>query len=181
MNVLLCAIVFLYVLFVHYACQTGATKEDSKSSLNSDLDISRSDNIEDSKPVDDVAELCKKLPEMKIMPYRKDKVIGDIVYDGLLASGTRAVPCLVDQITNQAKMNDPREAPHILDFTVGDAAVFMVHRITDVPLISVLPERFAKDWQSRGVYTYFTYVETPNNRKQIQLWWKDWIKSNIKK
>lgn len=76
-------------------------------------------------------------------------------------------------------MLDPREAPHIHEFRVGDAAVFMLHRITNEPLEEILPDDVKKQWETRGIYAYFTYVEKRKNREKIQLWWKDWMKENL--
>lgn len=131
------------------------------------------------EPEPSAKDLCKRLSEMKVMPYRVDKSTGDPVYDGLIHQRFEAVPCLIELTTDLRPMPDPREAPHVLDFKVGDAAVFMLHRITGEPLETILPNEFAKRWKVEGVYAYFSYVEKPMNRKAIKTWWINWTKNNL--
>lgn len=135
--------------------------------------------VQASEAPDNVTDLCRRLGEIKRIPYRMDTVADDPVYDGLIANGVSAVPCLVNEITNTSPARDPREAPHILDYTVGDSAVFLLHRIANIPLEEILTTAYQKDWDARGVYAYFRYVEKPEHRKQIQIWWKNWMKENL--
>jgi hypothetical protein len=133
------------------------------------------------KPIinlDKVQLFCNRLSEIKIIP-NKEVTADDDVYDGLIKSGDVAIPCLIEKITDTSKMLDPREAPHIQDFRVGDAAVFMLNRITNEPLENILPNEYAKRWKSEGVYAYFSYVERSDNRKNIQEWWKNWTKKHL--
>lgn len=148
--------------------------------LNKNSVKSEVSNDNASRSMADVNSLCSRLNELKRMPY-KDKVAGDPIYDGLKEKGREAIPCLVEKITDVTLMDDPREAPHIHDFRVGDAAVFMLHRITEEPIEKILPDDVREQWETRGIYAYFTYVEKRRNREKIQLWWKDWMKENIKK
>jgi hypothetical protein len=95
-----------------------------------------------------------------------------------MQKGREAVPCLIEKITDTTRMKDPRTAPKVPNFRVGDAAVFMLLYITREnwqPETMLSPE-YAKYWETEGVYSYFAFVEKPQNRKKIQQWWKDWKK-----
>jgi hypothetical protein len=123
--------------------------------------------------------LCNRLVRLKEMPYHpEDGLIGDPVYNGLMQKGREAVPCLIEKITDTTRMKDPRTAPKVPNFRVGDTAVFMLLFITREnwqPETMLSPE-YAKYWETEGVYSYFAFVEKPQNRKKIQQWWKDWKK-----
>lgn len=150
------------------ACQPVSSQYESSETFANKPVIANQQNIESNASVED---LCNRLSELKRMPY-KDKVAGDEIYDGLINKGNDAIPCLIGKITDLTVMEDPRESPHILDFRVGDAAVFMLHEITEEPLESILPRKEAKLWETEGVYAYFAYVEKPQNRKKVQIWWR---------
>jgi len=128
-------------------------------------------------------ELCKRLRELKKIPYEENKVAGDPIYDGLMSQGRKAIPCLIEKVTDPRVIEDPREGdPHIHGFTVGDAAVFLLMNITGVDEHpeAMLPPEFAKQWTSQGIYSYFAYVEKPHNRLALQNWWRNWAKKNLK-
>jgi hypothetical protein len=128
-------------------------------------------------------ELCRRLGELKKIPYEENKAADDPIYDGLMIQGTNAVPCLIEKVTDAHVIEDPREGdPHIQGFTVGDAAVFMLMIITGVDEHpeAMLPPEFAKQWDDRGIYSYFAYVEKPQNRRSLQFWWRNWAKKNLK-
>jgi hypothetical protein len=79
-------------------------------------------------------------------------------------------------------MPDPRSAPSLAGFCVGDVAVFMLLYITEEswqPETMFSPE-YAERWKKDGVYAYKAYVAKPANRAHIQDWWKNWLK-NIKR
>lgn len=131
----------------------------------------------------DAEELCERLAELKVIPYWPGEVAGDPIYDGLVNAGNGAIPCLVNKITDTTLMDDPRTAPKIQDFTVGDAAVFMLLYITEEPWQpeTMFPPKFAELWKTEGVYAYFEFVKKPENRKKIQAWWKNWMRKNLHK
>jgi len=170
---------FVAILGVVLGINTSCDLATSQNGLNENLPDKAirivQQNITSNAFVEDVNSLCNKLSELKRMPH-KDAIADDYVYDGLMKKGKDAIPCLVNKITDRTKMDDPREAPHILDFTVGDTAVFMLHRITKESLQSILPSAFAKRWETERVYAYFAYVEKPHHRKAIQQWWKARLK-----
>lgn len=128
----------------------------------------------------DSMSLCYRLSHLKTIPYDRSKPSGDPVYDELIAAGKQAIPCLIDKITDTSIIPDPREAPVITDFRVGDAAVFMLMIITGVDAHpeKMLPPHYAKMWKEEGIYSYFYYVEKPSNRRQLQAWWRNRVKNS---
>jgi len=125
--------------------------------------------------------LCSRLSEIKKIPHRDPKD-SDPIFDAILSKGNEAVPCLVDKLTDTTLMDDPREAPPYQDFRVGDTAFFILAKLTkrDGQLRELLPPQYEKRWKTEGVYAYFSYVENAANRKKIQIWWKNWMKNNLK-
>src|SRR5262245_51391416 len=81
---------------------------------------------------------CRDLQALRLMPF-KGETVDDPVYNSLMAAGWDAVPCLLERITDDTLMPDPRKAPTYNGFAVGDAATMMLGRITGVPFDSVLP------------------------------------------
>jgi len=137
-----------------------------------------------SAPIEyeDAATLCSKLDTLKIIPYDPDRITGDPIYDGLAQEGRNAIPCLIAKITDATPMAYPLESPPKTDFTVGDAAVFILLKITgeEWQPETMFSPKYAKRWKSDGVYAYFGYVEEPANRARLQGWWKSWMKKNLK-
>ena len=170
---------FFILLILQFGCEMGISNP--KGFENQSPVHTGEERVATGTPIRSIeeAELCDRLSEMQLMPFDKNTLTGDPIYDGLISRGRNSVPCLIKEITNNAVMKDPREAPHILDFRVGDAAVFMLHRITDVPIKDVLQKQFAKEWEARGIYAYFAYAEVPEHRKRIQQWWEKWAKNNL--
>lgn len=125
--------------------------------------------------------LCKRLWEIKKLPYR-DPADTDPVYEALIAKGNEAVPCLIEKITDETLMEDPREAPSYQFYTIGDTAVFVLVRITkdEKMLQRMLPPKYQKEWKTEGVYAYFDYVAKTHNRRELQTWWRNWIKAKHK-
>jgi hypothetical protein len=129
----------------------------------------------------DVESLCERLSSIRKIPYRDPKN-SDPIYDALIAKGNEAIPCLVDKVIDVTEMSDPREAPPVEGYTVGDTAVFILLAITNQrnhPEI-MLPPKYAKLWETEGIYSYFAYVEKLENRKKVQQWWKHWMAENLK-
>lgn len=125
--------------------------------------------------------LCYRLAQLKKIPYDTRKPAGDPVYDELIAAGKGAIPCLIDKITDTTLIPDPREGdPHVAEFRVGDAAVFILMIITGVDSHpeQMLPRKYANLWEEEGIYAYFYYVEKASNRRQLQAWWRTRSKSS---
>ena len=129
-----------------------------------------------------VSRFCDELPKLKAMPYDPQEKNGDPVYEGLMEQNMLAVPCLVERITDTTPMHDPGPGPVFPDYRVGDAAVFMLLYVTNEEWDpeTMLSREYAKRWKTEGIYAYFGFVEKSENRKKIQLWWKDWMKKNLK-
>jgi hypothetical protein len=133
---------------------------------------------------ENVESLCNRLHEIKKLPYR-DPNDTDPIYEALIAKGKEAMPCLVEKITDETSMPDPREAPIWQHYKVGDTAVFMLVRIAHDEVIlqeellkKMLPVKYRKEWETNGVYSYFNYVSESKNREELQRWWRIWIKEN---
>lgn len=128
----------------------------------------------------DVDSLCARLKDLKKIPYDYDELTGDPIYDGFKSAGLKAVPCLVEKIVDTTPMKDPGPGPVVPSFKVGDAATFMLLMITEEewqPDTMFSPE-YARRWKDEGIYAYFAFVEKKENRKQFQLWWKDWMRKH---
>jgi len=125
--------------------------------------------------------LCDRLAELKEIPHYPGESTEDPVYNALVNEGEKVIPCLIEKITDTSVIADPRIAPHVQDFTVGDAAVWMLLHITKTEWRpeEMFPNEYARLWKSEGVYAYFAYVESPENRKAFQNWWKQWIQKKM--
>jgi len=119
--------------------------------------------------------LCSRLGEIKHIPF-KDESINDEVYTKLMEQGQAVVPCLIDQIANQTRMEDPDSVPSPPDFRVGDLAFFLLLDITKVPFEQMLPESVNNQAKEQGVYSYFAWVHNPAHRKRLQDKWRAWLK-----
>jgi hypothetical protein len=130
----------------------------------------------------DVEGLCNKLREIKTIPYDPSEKTGDPVHDGLMTAGLKAVPCLVERITDTEKTENAYVIPEAPNFRVGDAAVFMLIAITGQSWVpsEMFPPKYAEMFKTEGMYAYFAYVEKPENRKKFQNWWKNWMRDNLK-
>lgn len=129
---------------------------------------------------ENVESLCNRLHEIKKIPER-DPNDTDPIYEALIAKGKEAMPCLVEKITDETPMRDPRGGVIWQHYKVGDTAVFILVLIAnDVGLLQqMLPEENRKEWKTNGVYAYFNYVSESKNREELQRWWRIWIKKNL--
>lgn len=66
--------------------------------------------------------LCNHPHKIENVPYDPSLKGDDPIYNGLMAKGRAAMPCLIEKITDTTPMPDPRSAPAIADFRVGDLA-----------------------------------------------------------
>lgn len=129
---------------------------------------------------ENVDSLCNRLHEIKKLPYR-DPNDTDPIYEALIAKGKEAMPCLIEKITDETPMPDPREAPIWQHYKVGDTAVFILVDIAkdEEILQQMLSAKYRKEWETNGVYAYFNYVSESKNRNELQRWWRIWIKENL--
>ena len=118
--------------------------------------------------------LCDQLAEVRHVPFDNEHV-DDAIYNQIMSHKRAAVPCLVDQITNETRMHDPRSEPVESNFRVGDLAFFLLVDITNVPFEQMLPGDVRARLKDEGVYAYFGYVSVPGNRATLQRKWKAWL------
>lgn len=131
--------------------------------------------------------LCERLADIKVIPH-KDPNDTDPIYEALIAKGKDAYPCLLNKITDNTKMPDPRGAPIWQNYAVGDTAVFILvnsvsagdWQLEEKLLIEMLPPASREEWKTNGVYAYFNYVSEQANRKELQRWWKKRLDANKK-
>lgn len=145
--------------------------------------VSPTPEIERMRPASDSLELCKQLAEMKKFPGRDPSEEEDPFYAAIMAKGKEILPCLVDEITNETPMDDPRSAPAWQHYKVGDTAVFLLARMaksTEI-LKEMLPPTYREEWKTNSVYAYFNYVSTTENRRQLQKWWRERLAKDRKK
>ena len=122
------------------------------------------------------SDLCRRLNSVRHMPFQSEHV-DDPVYNEIIAKGSAMVPCLVEQLTNESKMRDPRSEPTVERFHVGDLAFFLLLRITGVPFEQMLPDNVKAKVKEEGVYAYFRYTDVPANRAVLRRKWKEWLKA----
>lgn len=125
---------------------------------------------------ENVESLCNGLHEVKKIPYR-DPNDTDPIYEALIIKGKEAMPCLIEKITDQTLMPDPRGAQPWEYYKVGDTAVFILARMAkneEEILRQMLPVKYRKEWETNGVYAYFNYVSESKNRSELQRWWRNW-------
>lgn len=134
------------------------------------------------KPASESSELCKQLVEIKKFPGRDPSEQKDPIYAAIIAKGNDIMPCLVEEITNEASMHDPRQAPIWQHYKVGDTAVFLLVHIAkkDELLVQMLTPAYRDEWKTNGVYAYFNYVSKSENRRQLQSWWRVWLEKHRK-
>jgi hypothetical protein len=133
------------------------------------------------------SELCERLGQIEVLPNRVP-TITDPIYESLLVKGNDAIPCLVEKIGNETLIKDPRySVPTWHRFAVGDTAVIILLDIASNDdsdwvklMLEMLPPKAEKEWETNGIYAYFNYVSEPKNRKELQLWWKNWLSRNKK-
>lgn len=124
--------------------------------------------LESSKPVD-VNSLCDRIIEIKIMPF-KDEPVDDPAYNAIMEAGEKTIPCLIGKITDATSMPDPRSAPRYqgIDNKVGDVALWLIRRITNLDFVQFLPPQVQEDFKEEGVLAYFKYVRDETHRKELQ-------------
>jgi hypothetical protein len=117
------------------------------------------------------------LPEI---PHKKDVYVKDPIYNGLMKMGEKAIPCLIDKLTDKTPMPDPRQAP-TANVSVGDVAFFMLWDITERPIEESLPPDIRETYKAEGIWAYLKYVENDNNRMDLQENWREWCELNCKR
>jgi hypothetical protein len=122
--------------------------------------------------------LCYKLSQVRRMPFETEPVDDPLYYE-FVNAGSKAVPCLVTELTDTRRMHDPRTEPVVQNFRVGDLAFFLLSIITGADYSQVVPNSVLKDDATKGIYSYFDFVKNPANRRLIQARWCAWIAKNV--
>jgi hypothetical protein len=117
---------------------------------------------------------CDAVSTIRVMPFRNQAGL-DPAYDGLVAGGCSLVPCLIERIADTRGMPDPRQAPLWLDFKVGDAALFVLTRITGRSFEESLPAPVRARFPNQGVQAYFAYAAKRGSRAAIRADWRRWL------
>jgi len=125
--------------------------------------------------------LCDHLADLKHMAWNGQGYSGDAVYDGLKRNAYYAIPCLTDKITDTRPAENPTGAPFWagLTYRVGDKAVLMLTDINNMYWPKgMLPKKYELMFKDEGMFSYYFYVdEVPNARKDVQRWWRNWLKT----
>jgi hypothetical protein len=122
--------------------------------------------------------LCDRVSEIKIMPF-KDERVNDAAYYSLVGAGESALPCLIAKVTDTRKMRDPRQAPGYsgIETRVGDVAYFLLVRIAKFDFIEMFPAKVQERYKAEGVYAYFEFVQRKQNRVWLQRRLNEWYQS----
>jgi hypothetical protein len=123
----------------------------------------------------DSAGLCERVSEIKLLPVKGER-IEDEAFNSLMEAGEAALPCLIDKVTVATKMRDPRQAPTYPDVRVGDVAYFVLVRLAKIEFVEMLPERVQEKYKIEGVFAYFDFVRTKQNRKWLQRRLREWYR-----
>ncbi|MCA1565770.1 MAG: hypothetical protein LC803_09060 [Acidobacteria bacterium] len=124
----------------------------------------------------DVRKACDRITEIKMLPF-KDEPVNDPVYNELTATGEKAIPCLIEKVTDTTPMADPRMSPmRYSDLRVGDVALFVLGDVAGLDFYKFLPAQVQEKVPVDGVYAYFEYVEKPEHREEIQNALKKWYR-----
>lgn len=110
---------------------------------------------------------CSDPYNIQILPFKNER-IDDITYNELVFNKEFSVPCLVEEMLDIRKMQDPRQAPPYDGFVVGDASFMVLLHIINKPLRSFLPKNIQGEFDQKGIYAYFDYVKKDSNRKELQ-------------
>lgn len=116
--------------------------------------------------------LCQRVYQIRSIPMKGKG--HDKVYLDLLEAGDSVIPCLISKISDTSPMEDPRMAPRYSGMVVGDVAVFVLVRKTQIGFSEFLPQDVKDEYRTRGVYAYFDYVADPSHRSELQSRWREW-------
>ena len=124
----------------------------------------------DPPPTRNVDLLCESLKDIEMLPH-KDEPVADPAYNTLISAGEDALPCLIQKITDETMMKDPRSAPKVGNVAVGDTAFFVlldVGKIDQAGFLELLPPEVRKAYDEEGVNGYFRLIDEDNNRQKLQ-------------
>lgn len=132
---------------------------------------------QEARPVN--AQACDHVAEIREIPAKQGEPVNDPHYNALKSDPRRAKDCLLDLITNDTLMTDPRSEPtKVNGFVVGDLAFFLLSDFELVSFDEVMPEEVRAILPQRGVFAYFEWVQKPGNRSALQALCREWIEKN---
>lgn len=114
--------------------------------------------------------LCQLVREIRTLPH-KPEFSSDAAYDRLRRSNGAANACLIQLISNEEIIPDPRECgPYRqAEFRLGDLAFFLLWDFNQtLDLDRLLPAAAAQDYRDRGIVAYFDWIEAPGRRAELQ-------------
>ncbi len=125
----------------------------------------------------DAQNLCDRVSEIKIMPFKGEHV-DDAAYNAFIEAGASALPCLIAKVTDTRKMRDPRKAPGYagIETRVGDVAYFTLTDITKIDFIEIFPAKVRERYKTEGVHAYFEFVQKKRNRVWLQRKLSEWYR-----
>ena len=141
---------------------------------------STSASIKNDNRTQDAANICDRIPEIKLLPFHRDRGV-DATYDAIRDAGEAAVPCLIRKITDTTLIPDPRETLRSPDTTVGDVAYFLLIEITNLDFAQFLPPDMQEEYKHQGVFAYYKYVEKEKHRAELQNRLYEWYRQKYGK
>ncbi len=121
--------------------------------------------------------LCANLSKIEAIPFKGNEYqsgYSDEEFETIIKHGEKAIPCLIEKITDSTKMNDPRCPKFTNNFTVGDMAYFLLYRIGKFDFVEMLPINVQERYKTTGTFAYHVFVEQKGNRQQLQSTLKEW-------
>lgn len=121
--------------------------------------------------------LCADISKINSIPIEpRDAGFVDKAYQDLIKHGEKAIPCLIESITNTKKMKDPA-CPGFGDVAVGDVAYFVLQEIANFKFEEMFPKDFQEELETDGKFAYLKFMSKKKNRKQLQTTLKRWYSS----
>ncbi len=172
----------LSILFIscNQSTQSAHVNNSSPPTTSSPSPQAASGNSSRELTREEISSLCNRLSEIKVIPH-KDEAVDDAAYNALIAAGEKAVPCLIEKVTDTTPTTDPRSAPKYHDMKVGDVAYFVLSDITKIDFIEPLPESVREEFKTEGVAAYFKYTQNPKNREKMQSALYEWYRKKYGK
>jgi hypothetical protein len=137
----------------------------------------RSTQASETRPFN--AHACDHVAQIREIPVKQGLLVSDPHYNALKSDPKWAKDCLLDLVTDETPMTDPRlNHPSKVDgFVVGDLAFFL---LSDFGLVSfdAIMAMAKVDLSQLGVLDYFEWVKKPGNRSKLQALCREWIEKN---
>ncbi|MBL8182149.1 MAG: hypothetical protein JNL64_11140 [Blastocatellia bacterium] len=124
--------------------------------------------------------ICSKIKNIKELPRDPNDVGVDKAYDSIVKSGKRAVPCLIDLITDTTITHDPRCPTINQETKIGDVAFFVLARILEFEFTQFFPDAVRADFKTNGIYAYEGWIEKPGSRSELQMKIRNWYAEQTK-